>query len=144
MNWGFFHIRSSHQRCSLRKGVLRNFTKFTGKHLCLGLFFNKVAGLQFRRLEKWSNHLTYLGKDFWQYQRWLGGASILPISPNVLNIGPIKPIFFMKALQIFSNCKYLDEFGQLRRNHSKMFNKIGVLKISQNSQENTGAGVPFY
>ena len=26
--------RSSHQRCSVRKGVLRNFTKFTGKQLC--------------------------------------------------------------------------------------------------------------
>ena len=24
-----------------KKGVLRNFTKFTGKHLCQGLFFNK-------------------------------------------------------------------------------------------------------
>ena len=36
--------RSSHQRCSLRKGVLRNFAKFTGKHLCQSLFFNKVAG----------------------------------------------------------------------------------------------------
>ena len=37
-------LRSSHQRCSIRKGVLRNFTKFTGKHLCQSLFFNKVAG----------------------------------------------------------------------------------------------------
>ena len=26
--------RSSHRRCSVRKGVLRNFVKFTGKHLC--------------------------------------------------------------------------------------------------------------
>ena len=34
--------RSSHQRCSVRKSVLRNFTKFTGKHLCQSLFFNKV------------------------------------------------------------------------------------------------------
>ena len=25
------------------KGVLRNFTKFTGKHLCQSLFFNKIA-----------------------------------------------------------------------------------------------------
>ena len=42
----FIHIfRSSHQRCSMKKGVLRNFTKFTGKHLCQSLFFNKVAGL---------------------------------------------------------------------------------------------------
>ena len=28
------------------KGVLRNFVKFTGKHLCQSLFFNKVAGLR--------------------------------------------------------------------------------------------------
>ena len=38
--------RSSHQRCSMKKGVLRNFTKFTGKHLCQSLLFNKVAGLR--------------------------------------------------------------------------------------------------
>ena len=38
--------RSSHQRCSMKKGVLRNFTKFTGKQLCQSLFFNKVAGLR--------------------------------------------------------------------------------------------------
>ena len=29
-----------------QKGVLRNFAKFTGKHLCQSLFFNKVAGLR--------------------------------------------------------------------------------------------------
>ena len=38
--------RSSHRRCSVRKGVLRNFAKFTGKHLCQRFFFNKVAGLR--------------------------------------------------------------------------------------------------
>ena len=38
--------RSSHQRCSVKKGVLRNLTKFTGKNLCHRLFFNKVAGLR--------------------------------------------------------------------------------------------------
>ena len=27
-----------------KKGVLKNFAKFTGKHLCQSLFFNKVAG----------------------------------------------------------------------------------------------------
>ena len=36
--------RSRHRRCSLRKGVLRNFAKFTGKHLCQSLFLNEVAG----------------------------------------------------------------------------------------------------
>ena len=38
--------RSSHRRCSVKKGVLRNLAKFTGKHLCQRLFFNKVAGLR--------------------------------------------------------------------------------------------------
>ena len=36
---------SHHQRCSVRKGVVRNFTKFKGKHLSQSLLFNKVAGL---------------------------------------------------------------------------------------------------
>ena len=43
----FFYIV---QWCSVEKvfcgkGVVRNFTKFTEKHLCRGLLFNKVAGL---------------------------------------------------------------------------------------------------
>ena len=41
----FLYTRSSHRRNSMRKGVLRNFAKFTGKHLCQSLFFNKVAAL---------------------------------------------------------------------------------------------------
>ena len=39
-------VESSHPRCSLKKGFLRNFAKFTGKQLCQSLFFNKVAGLR--------------------------------------------------------------------------------------------------
>ena len=48
--------RSSHGRCSVKKGVPRNFAKFTGKQLCRRLFFNKVAGLGFA---------TLLTKNFW-------------------------------------------------------------------------------
>ena len=36
----------------MQKGVLRNFTKFTGKHLPQSLFFNKVAGLAFNFIKK--------------------------------------------------------------------------------------------
>ena len=35
--------RSSRPEMFCKKGVLRNFTKSTGKHLCQSLFFNKVA-----------------------------------------------------------------------------------------------------
>ena len=36
--------RSSRPEVFCEKGVLRNFGKFTGKHLCQSLFFNKFAG----------------------------------------------------------------------------------------------------
>ena len=39
-------FRSSHQRCSVKVGLLRNFTKFTGKQLSQALFFDKVASLK--------------------------------------------------------------------------------------------------
>ena len=41
-----FFTRSSRPEVFCKKGVLRNFTKFTGKHLCQRLFFNNVAGLR--------------------------------------------------------------------------------------------------
>ena len=34
------------------KSVLEKFTKFTGKHLCFSLFFNKAKGLRFATLLK--------------------------------------------------------------------------------------------
>ena len=52
-------FRSSRRMCSVKKGVLRNFAKFTGKHLCQSLFFNKVAGL---------GPATLLKKRLWH--RW--------------------------------------------------------------------------
>ena len=48
-----FHVisRPELSPCSLpevfcKKDFLRNFAKLTGKHLCQGLFYNKVAGLR--------------------------------------------------------------------------------------------------
>ena len=40
-DWGNITLKSSHRRCSVRK----IFPKYTGKHLCQGLFFNKVSTL---------------------------------------------------------------------------------------------------
>ena len=39
-------FRSSFPEVFCKKGVLRNFAKFTGKYLCQSLFFNKVVGLR--------------------------------------------------------------------------------------------------
>ena len=48
----FCQNRSSHRGCSVRKAVLRNFEKFTGKHLCQSFFFNKVSLLKKRLWHK--------------------------------------------------------------------------------------------
>ena len=39
-------VRSNQQNCSIKKGVLENFTIFTGKHLRQSLFLSKVAGFK--------------------------------------------------------------------------------------------------
>ena len=43
-------VRSSRPKVFCKKGVHRNFSKFTGKHLCQSLFFNKVDSLLKKRL----------------------------------------------------------------------------------------------
>ena len=42
----WFPYRSSRPEVPCKKGVRKNFAKFTGKHLCRSLFFNKVTSLQ--------------------------------------------------------------------------------------------------
>ena len=37
-----YMTRSSHRRCSVRKYILGNFAKFTGKHLCHSVFLIKL------------------------------------------------------------------------------------------------------
>ena len=56
--WNIY--RSSHQRCSVRKGIFRDFAKFTVKYLCQSLFFNKVAGRPATLLKKrlWHKYFT--------------------------------------------------------------------------------------
>ena len=41
------NARSNHRRFSVRRSVLWNFLKFTGKYLCQSLFIDKVAGQPF-------------------------------------------------------------------------------------------------
>ena len=76
----------SHRRCSVRKGVVRNFAKFAGKHLCQSLFFNKVV----KKKRLWHKcfpvnfvkHLFYrtpLDDCFWKerkFQRCTGWSGI--------------------------------------------------------------------
>ena len=72
--------RSSRPVVFCKKGLLKNFAKFTGKHLCQSLFFNKVAGLRPASLLKkrlWHrcfpvNFAEFLRTAFFtEHVRWL-------------------------------------------------------------------------
>ena len=68
--WDQLHDGSSRPDMFCKKGVPRNFAKFTGKHLCQSLFFNKVAGpAQFLRITLLTEHLRVTASKVWkQYQ----------------------------------------------------------------------------
>ena len=56
-HWRMSLCRSSRPEVLLKKGVLRNFAKFTGKHLCQSLFIKKetlaqMFSCQFRNISK--------------------------------------------------------------------------------------------
>ena len=56
-------LQMAHQRCSIKKAVLTNFTMFIGKHLCWSFF--KVAGLNAscEYFENFKN--TYFEEHLW-------------------------------------------------------------------------------
>ena len=72
------NMRSSRPEMFCKKGVLRNFTKFTGKHQCQSLFFNKVAALRpatllKKRLWHWCfpvNFAKFLRTAFFTEHLW--------------------------------------------------------------------------
>ena len=49
INFKFAKCRNSRPEVFCKKGVLGNFAKFTGKHVCQALLFNIVAGLDLYR-----------------------------------------------------------------------------------------------
>ena len=71
-----------------KKGVLKNFAKFTGKHLCQSLFFNKVAGL--RPVKFPVNFAKFLRPFFMEHLWWV---LVKFISNAVLNCKKYFPSF---------------------------------------------------
>ena len=67
--WVSLKHRSSHWRCSVRKGVVRNLSTFTGKHLCQSLFFDKCAALNPATLIKKETLAQVLSCEFWEISK---------------------------------------------------------------------------
>ena len=58
----------------MKKGVLKNFAKFTGKYLCQILFFNKVVPVNFAKFLR----TPFLQKTSERLLLTLAGLEILP------------------------------------------------------------------
>ena len=106
--------RSSHRSCSIRKCVLRNFTKFTGKHLYQSPFLNKVASLR---------PATLLKKGLWHRCFPMNFAKFLrtPFSQNT---------FGRLLLEIYQSFDNVYEMTSVFLDIMKAFDKVwhdGVL-----------------
>ena len=82
------HFRSSCQEVFYKQVVLRNFVKFTGKHLFQSLFLNKVAGPQ--------NGQTHSNN-----------SSATALFFSVLYIRQLKYFFFIPCLNELPKFKFL-------------------------------------
>ena len=113
--------RSPRQNVFCEKGVLKNFAKFTGKHLCQRLFFNKAAGMR---------PATLIKKRPWQRCFPVNFAKFLrtPFSQN----SPWKLLlrllsFFFWCYEYISTSSF-DNSCQLRSSCREVFCKKDVLK----------------
>ena len=107
--------RSSHRRFSVKKGVLRNFTKFTGKHLCQSVFFNKRETLA----QVFSCEFCEISKNIFFREHHRATTSVLrTLSDNHETRNFYNIIYFLKCrLVLFTSLKWtifaatlLDEF----------------------------------
>ena len=81
------------RRCSVTKCVLGNFVKIIGKHLCLSLFFNKVAGLSLQILQNFYEQLFLANTS--------GGCFLRVTNVSHFTYSPLKCIFKANPANIY-------------------------------------------
>ena len=86
-----YYFRSSHLKGSVKKGVLRKFWKFTGKHLCQKVYFNTVGA---------HRPATLLKKSLWHrcfpvnFAKFLTASFLRNTSGRLLLLFPHKSAYF--------------------------------------------------
>ena len=90
--------RSSRPKMFCKKGVLRNITKFAGKHLYQSLIFNKVAGFKNETLAQvFSCKFCKISKNAFFHR-----APLVAASRYKVNIW-----FAIKSTHAFSKCNFV-------------------------------------
>ena len=97
--------RGSHGRCSVIKGVLRNYAKFTGKHLCQSLFLIKLQTWEFS-----VNFAKFLRTPFLIEHLWWLLLSEVDIYKGMLRFEKDWKRFPVKNFAAFISCKSFNFF----------------------------------
>ena len=122
---------SNHRRCSVKKGVLRSFAKFTKKHLCQSFLFIKVTGFRKETLAKvvFFNFAKFLRTLFLQNtsRRLLMSPSYVRISWRASPLARL--IFFLKLLGFYFG-RY---FWWLLNSPNFMFQRFYSRAMKQNT-----------
>ena len=93
-----YHSRSSRPKVFCKKDVLRNITKFTGKHLCQSLIFNKVADFKNETLAQvFSCEFCKISKNTIFYR-----VPLVAASRHKVTIW-----FAIKSTHAFSKCNFV-------------------------------------
>ena len=111
--WFISHnlYRSIHPEVFYKKGVLRNFAKFTGKHLCQSLSFNKVAGLLLLLRLVWWKAVIYFSMHKNLFKRlslylffFIRPFVSMPLSVSILNFvaNDLVAFLFLESLRFIS------------------------------------------
>ena len=103
-----------------KKDVLKNFSKFTGKHLCWSLFFNKDAGLRPATLLKNRfqqrcfpvNFVKFLRTPFLKNTSW---RLLLKVTKKTFGLTSWKPPASAK-LDLSHYCLYISVLFQIQTN----------------------------
>ena len=109
MSWIYCYAQKQSPEVSRKKGVLRNFTKFTGKHLCQSLFFRPATLLKKRPCTGFFavNFVKFLRAPFFKEHLWWLLLCCEFMQRSFLRFLNLGWIFFRKAL---NGCFFKEEW----------------------------------
>ena len=122
-----------------KKGFLRNLAKFTGKHMCTSLFFNK-KGIFIKKIcifIKKETVVQFLFCEFCEISKTTFFFWALPVVASVLS-------YFLSMLPFHTLHWKYQKMIKCRGSHQRRSIKRCLSKTSQNSQESTCARVSFF
>ena len=80
--------------CCVKKGVLKKFAKFTGRHLCQSIFFNKVADLRPATLLKKETLAHVFSCEFYKMSKSIFAYRALLVTASFVYLYSLGTLFF--------------------------------------------------